>query len=68
MKELFNDGKIQVFTNGAGEIFVKNLKNLDTFPLEIRIGTYNRDLLQITAYGRVFEPHSFNGLGGFIIK
>lgn len=68
MKKLFNDGKIEVSTNGCGEIFIKNLKNTEQLPLELRIGVYNRDQLQVTAYGRQFSPTSFNGLGGFIIK
>lgn len=67
MKELFNNGRIQITTNGAGEIFIRNVN----YPKkhELRIGTYNYDGgLQITCHDGSFNPTSFNGLGGFIIR
>jgi len=68
MKELFNDGKIQVRTNGS-EIFVTRL-HTHVPNTTLRIGTVRHwdNALSLIADNSTFEPTSFNGLGGFIIR
>jgi len=66
MKELFNNGMIKVYTNGFGEIFIERLKSVGK-GVVVRIGQ-NPQGLEITADSATFQPTSFNGLGGFIIR
>jgi hypothetical protein len=63
VKELYNDGRLRVFTNGSGEIFVKHLQD-DKATVRISPGR----ILHITAHSCEWMPSSFGGLGGFYVR
>lgn len=61
---LFEDATLIVYTNGAGEIFVKNKQDEKS---TIRI-TPDGDGLHITAHDGVLTPWAINGLPAFLVR
>lgn len=61
---LFEDSALIVYTNGSGEIFVKNKRDEKS---TIRI-TPDRDGLNVTAHDGVLTPWAVNGLPAFVVR
>jgi hypothetical protein len=53
-------GKFEVYTNGSGEVFVKNTDGGVT----LRIGDYGKSI-RVTAAGYKMHPTDVNGLDAF---
>lgn len=60
----YNDGKIVVYANGFGEIFVSLCSN---DRCRIRV-TPRGDTLTVTAHDAVLTPWAVNGLSAFRVK
>lgn len=56
-------GKLEVYTNGSGEVFVKNISSGVT----IRVGDYGENL-QVTAAQFRLSPTDVNGLDAFRVS
>lgn len=61
---LFEDSNLIVYTNGSGEIFVKNKRDEGS---TIRI-TPDRDGFHVTAHDGVLTPWAVGGLPAFLVR
>ena len=65
MKKIYENSTILVEVNASGEVFITNQTNTLA---QLRVGTYRRQELVVTAHDTSLIPWSINGLSAFITR